>query len=204
MDLSVDGLADCHAIQTALNREILATCRIAEENGKAELAAVRSQSQPQSVPTVVPKCCAPCLANSPESGSFEIPRVRCFNQAAPCALTFDCRTNHLLFFFPTGKQPTLRDLLSFAAQLLHWGIQHVGLASFAFGSTAPLLTPAAFSRLTNNLPHFRGGGEPTRLMRVSFLYSSTQFRGRYVRAHARSAVGAPGKRPTMQFTAPAA
>jgi len=133
MDLSVDGLADCHAIQTALNREILATCRIAEENGKAELAAVRSQSQPQSVPTVVPKCCAPCLANSPESGSFEIPRVRCFNQAAPCALTFDCRTNHLLFFLSEGKTADIfRNLLSFAAQLLHWGFMSAWQFRFRF------------------------------------------------------------------------
>src|SRR6266849_2238083 len=65
-----------------------------------------------------------------------------------------------LFSFPAEEQPTSSQLSSSSARLLHSGIQHVGLASFVFGSTAPLPIPAAFFHLRTISHIFMGGGEP--------------------------------------------
>jgi hypothetical protein len=76
VDLTVYGLADWRAIQKSLNHEILGTIRIAAEKGKAELAAVRTNPQPQAF-TAQPQ--AP--ATPAKSGSFcKTPR----NAQCPC------------------------------------------------------------------------------------------------------------------------
>jgi len=76
-----------------------------------------------------------------------------------------------LFSFPAEEQPTSSQLSSSSARLLHSGIQHVGLASFVFGSTAPLPIPAAFFHLRTISHIFMGGGEPNPA-HDSFVFSN--------------------------------